>query len=65
METVDLFEDYENIPKEVDAIIKKYNYFEDATYKDLDECLKELEAIGYTFDYYLDAQPYNLRKINP
>jgi hypothetical protein len=65
METVNLFEDYKNIPKEVNAIIKKYNYFEDATYKDLEECLKELETIGYTFDYYLDAQPYDLRKINP
>lgn len=65
METVDLFEDYENIPKEVDEIIKKYNYFEDSTYTDLEEFLKELEAIGYTFDYYLDAQPYDLRKINP
>jgi hypothetical protein len=25
--------------------------------------LKELEPLGYTFEYYLDAEPFNLRKI--
>jgi hypothetical protein len=25
--------------------------------------LNELKPLGYTFDFYLDAQPYNLQKI--
>jgi len=32
-------------------------------YKDCDAFLKEVEAFGYTFDYYLTAEPYNLRPI--
>jgi DNA-binding ferritin-like protein len=60
---VDLFEDYENIPTEVNAILEKYDNFQDADYEDLNRGLEELEKIGYTFNYGLDASPYDLRKI--
>ena len=36
---------------------------EDGDYKELAKAHKELEAIGYTFDYYLDGVAYDLRKI--
>ena len=63
-EGVNLFEDYENIPEEVQVILDKYqDAFEDGSYSGLAEAHKELEAIGYTFDYYLDGQAYDLRKI--
>lgn len=35
----------------------------DFTYKILDEFLEKLEPHGYTFDYYLDALPYNFRTV--
>lgn len=63
-EGIDLFEDYENIPEEVQAILDEYQTaFEDGDYKGLEQAHKELERIGYTFDYYLDGQAYDLRPI--
>lgn len=61
-EEIDLFEDYENIPDNVQAILEKYeDDFETGNYKGLEKALKEMNKIGYTFDYYLDGQAYNLR----
>ncbi len=57
---IDLFEDYEKLPIEVKVILES---FEDETYDECARLLSELELLGYTFDYYLDAVPYNLRKI--
>lgn len=61
-EGVDLFEDYEDQPEEVSAILSKYE-LEDNDYDILEQLLGELEEIGYTFEYGLDAEPYDLRKI--
>jgi hypothetical protein len=61
---VDLFEDYENIPDELQEILDEYqDAFEDGDYEGLAKALKEANAIGYTFEYYLDGQAYDLRKI--
>ena len=58
----DLFETPELIPQDVQAILETFN--EDADpYHELDRLINELEAIGYTFDYYLDAEPYGLRPV--
>lgn len=57
----DLFTQYDKLPQELQAILDKYGEIE--TYKEREAMLKECNAIGYTFDYYLDATPYNLRKI--
>jgi len=62
MEGVDLFEDYENQPEEVSAILSKYE-LEDNDYDVLEQLLAELKDIGYTFEYGLDGEPYDLRKI--
>lgn len=62
MEGVDLFEDYEDQPQEVSAILSKYE-LEDNDYDVLEELLAELKEIGYTFEYGLDGEPYDLRKI--
>jgi len=60
---VDLFEDYENIPKNVQKILDKHEQgFQDGSYDELGKALKKLEKIGYTFDYYLDGAAYDLRK---
>lgn len=59
----DLFETPELIPDNVQAVLETFN--EDAdSYHELDRILSEIEPMGYTFDYYLDAEPYGLRPIN-
>ena len=63
-EGVDLFEDYDKIPANVQKILDKNSVaFEDGDYRDLEKAVKELEKIGYTFEYGLDGQAYDLRKI--
>lgn len=63
-EGVDLFEDYDEIPENVQNILDKNSEaFEDGDYRKLEKALKELKKIGYTFEYGLDGQPYDLRKI--
>lgn len=63
-EGVDLFEDYDNIPPKVQKILDKYEEdFQDGNYAGLEKALKEMNQIGFTFDYYLDGQAYDLRKI--
>lgn len=62
---IDLFEDYKNIPPKVQKILDKYeDGFTDGDYGILATAKKELEAIGYTFEYYLDGVGYDLRKID-
>jgi len=61
---VDLFEDYKNIPPQVQTILDKHeDSFMDGSYTGLLEAYNELQAIGYTFEYYLDGVAYDLRKI--
>jgi len=55
----DLFEHYEQLPKAVQKILSKFGEVD--TYQDCEKMLKALKPHGYTFNYYLDAQPYNLR----
>ena len=61
---IDLFEDYENIPPQVQTILDKYaEGIEDGDYNSLGDAKNELEEIGYTFDYYVDGTAYDLRPI--
>lgn len=64
--TFDLFEYYYLQPPELLAITDKWGEKceTDFTYLQCEEFKAEVNAIGYTFDYYLDGQPYFLRKIN-
>jgi len=59
----DLFETFELIPDEVQAILESFDEDSDNTYYELDRILAEIEPLGYIFDYYLDADPYGLRPI--
>ena len=58
--SIDLFDYPELIPKEVLAILET---FEDETYLECERVLNEIKKHGYTFDYYLTAQPFDLRKL--
>jgi hypothetical protein len=66
MVSEDLFENYNKQPKKlaeiVDFYMAKYDEGE-MDYQDTKNFLKEVEAIGYTFDYGLDNEPYGLRPI--
>lgn len=59
----DLFDTPDLIPNEVTEILNSFNEDTDNTYFELGRLQKQLEKIGYTFDFYLDAQPYNLRRL--
>jgi len=63
-EGINLFEDYENIPPKVQKILDKYeDDFINGDYQGMTKALKELEKIGYTFEFYLDGVAYDLRPI--
>jgi len=58
----DLFENYESLPEEVQEVLSKYA-LEDETYENMENMLAELQPLGYTFEYGLDATPYGLKKM--
>ena len=61
---IDLFEDYKDIPKKLQKVLNKYdNYLSGGNYRQLEIALREVEKVGYTFEYYLDGVPYDLRPI--
>ncbi len=60
---MDLFETPERLPKDIRIILNSELAYLDNTYENCEKLLKKVEALGYTFDYYLDAIPHNLRKI--
>jgi len=60
----DLFETPELIPSEVQAVFETFNEDSDNSYYELDRILREIEPLGYIFDYYLQAEPFGLRPIN-
>ena len=62
---IDLFEDYENIPANVQMILDEYSEsFEDGDYIGMSKAQDELEQIGYTFNFYVDGDAYGLRPID-
>lgn len=58
----DLFESIESLPAKVQAILSEFSE-EAQTYESCSKLLSLCEAEGYTFEYYLDAIPFNLTKI--
>ena len=59
---IDLFEQFETLAEELKRVLTKYEECEN-DYNVIAAMQAECEAIGYTFDYYLDAEPYNLRPL--
>ena len=62
LDGLDLFQYTEILPLPVKKVLHKYCKF-DFDYKILEQFLQEIKALGYTFEYYLDATPFNLTKI--
>jgi hypothetical protein len=59
---MDLFETFEELPQVVQNVINAHG--EDFTYASCDVLLLKLKPLGYTFEYGLDAIPYDLIKIS-
>jgi hypothetical protein len=62
--TPDLFEHHEYIPSELQEVLDRYEekLIDGIDYNELAEMVKACNEVGYTFEYYLDAEPYFLRK---
>lgn len=58
---IDLFEDHENLPKAVQTIIESYG--DDFGYDNCRKMQKQLNKLGYSFEYGLDGQPINLHRV--
>ena len=65
----DLFEYYNEQPKALQKIASEMELEEmeqgGFDYPTLEAFKQRCEAIGYTFDYDLSAEPFDLRKFNP
>jgi hypothetical protein len=61
-ENIDLFENTENLPVEMIEILTDFEE-KDTSYKNCKKLLKKCLKLGYTFEYGLDAIPYQLQKI--
>ena len=61
-ETIDLFEQYETLPKEVQDVLEQFCDGENS-YEQCRALIDALEPLGYTCEYGLDGQPYSLRKM--
>ncbi len=59
----DLFEFTEELPANIVYVLHKYS-FSDESYSTCEKLLAELEPLGYSFEYGLDAIPYNLKKLD-
>jgi len=62
--TPDLFEHPECIPQEVKEVLDRFadKVEEGMSYEDCASLVSNLEAVGYTCEYYLQAEPFFLRK---
>jgi hypothetical protein len=58
----DLFNHIETLPKDVQNVLNEYSECEQ-DYIECENLLNALKPLGYTFEYYLDAVPFNLRKL--
>ena len=58
----DMFEHYDQLPQEVQEVLGKHAEM-DETYENCANLVSDLESVGWTCDYYLDAVPFDLRKI--
>jgi hypothetical protein len=54
--------DIEDLPTEVQEVLEKYQY-EEEDYHTMLRMSRELNDLGYTFDFGLDAIPTNFRKM--
>lgn len=66
-EKIDLFEYYDEMPPQLKGVVSKWMDIEGGdglTYNQCEQFLFEVNAIGYTFEYGLCAEPFGLCRID-
>lgn len=61
-----MFDNHKLMPPHLKHVVDKHlreNEYEIRSYEGCESLLKDVQQIGFTFDYYLDAEPYELRPI--
>jgi len=59
----DLFEkDFSELPIEVQEVLSKYAY-DEFDYENCGNLVDDLNRVGYTCEYGLDAEPFGLRRL--
>jgi hypothetical protein len=58
----DMFAHYDELPTEIKEVLDKYAEM-DNTYENCGNLVDELEVLGWTCEYGLDAEPYDLRQL--
>lgn len=58
---MDLFEQYDQLPPEVQEVIN--NHAETNDFQACEDLIRDLNKLGYTCSYSLDCVPYDLKKI--
>ena len=61
-EEEDLFNNWDELPNELKEIFNSHSS-EQGNYESCEKLLKEIEPLGYTFQYGLDGEPFGLKKI--
>ena len=51
------------IPQAIQDIVLRFEEADEYTYKTCEKLKNDLEKHGWTIDYYIDAEPYNLRPL--
>lgn len=59
----DLFYHPELLPDDVRVVIEKFVEADEYSYESCNDFIDNLYDVGYTCEYGLDAEPYNLRKL--
>ena len=63
----DMFYWQKDLPEDVASVVELYEekYLNgDMDYADTKQYLQELQHLGYTFEYGLDNEPFNLQKVH-
>lgn len=64
VEKQDLFETPEKLEWPMQNLLMSYALMPE-TYENCESLLSKCKKLGYTFEYGLDAIPYNLQKLTP
>lgn len=59
---IDLFADPDSIPKNIQDILDTFNQDADR-YSECQRILNKIKPLGYSFEYGLDGEPYELIKL--
>jgi len=60
---IDLFQHVDRLPKNIKYTIERYTDSDSFSYDDCRAMLEDMENQGYTFEYGLDAEPFNLKRM--